>query len=51
MKFEKILFYTRFREMAFNSLEAVLALKHAGLKEVVLTHVIPREDVAFVPYG
>lgn len=51
MKFEKILFYTRFREMAFNSLEAVLALKHAGLKEVVLTHVIPQEDVAFVPYG
>jgi len=51
MKFGKVLFYTRFGEMAFNCLEAVLELKHAGLKEVVLTHVIPQEDVAFVPYG
>lgn len=51
MVFEKILFYTQFREMAFNCLEAVLALKPAGLKEVVLTHVIPQEEVAFVPYG
>jgi nucleotide-binding universal stress UspA family protein len=26
-------------------------LKAVGLKKVVLAHVIPREDVAFVPYG
>jgi nucleotide-binding universal stress UspA family protein len=51
MKFEKILFYTRFRDMAFNCLEAVLALKKAGLREVILIYVIPREDVSFVPYG
>jgi nucleotide-binding universal stress UspA family protein len=51
MKFERILFYTKFREMSFNALEAVVELKKAGLKEVVLIHVIPREDVAFVPYG
>jgi nucleotide-binding universal stress UspA family protein len=51
MNFEKVLFYTQFREMAFNCLEAVLELKHAGLKEVVLAHVIPHEDVTFVPYG
>ena len=51
MIFKKILFYTRFREMAFNALETILALKSAGLKEVVLTHVIPQEEVAFVPYG
>ncbi len=51
MKFKKILFYTRFREMAFNCLEAILALKKAGLREVVLIYVIPREDVSFLPYG
>lgn len=51
MQFNTVLFHTRFREMAFNSLEAVVALKTAGLKKVVLTYIIDREDVAFVPYG
>ena len=51
MAFETLLFHTRFRELAFNSLKSVLQLKAAGLKKVILVHVIPREDVAFVPYG
>ena len=51
MKFEKILFPTKFRELDFNALESLLELKKAGLKEIVLTFVIPREDVAFVPFG
>jgi len=51
MKFEKILYHTRFRELALNSLKSILELKKAGLKEVILTHVIPREEVAFLPYG
>jgi nucleotide-binding universal stress UspA family protein len=51
MTFETMLFHTRFRELAFNSLKSVLELKAAGLKKVVLAHVIPREDVEFVPYG
>lgn len=51
MKFEKILFHTRFREMALSALEALLDLTKIGLKEVVLVHVISREKVAFVPYG
>lgn len=51
MRFETLLFHTRFRELAFNSLKSVLELKIVGLKQVVLAHVIPREDVAFVPYG
>ena len=51
MKLEKILFPTKFREMDFNSLKSLLELKKAGLKEIVLTFVIPKEDVAFVPYG
>ncbi len=51
MKFSKILLHTRFREMAYNSLEAVLELKKAGLEEIVLTHIIPTDEVGFVPYG
>lgn len=51
MKIEKILFPTKFRELAFNSLESLLVLKEVGIKEVVLYYVIPREDVGFVPYG
>lgn len=51
MRFESLLYHTRFRELAFNSLKTVLELKGAGLKKVVLAHVIPREEVAFVPYG
>ncbi len=51
MRFETLLFHTRFRELAFNALKSVVDLKSAGLKKVILAHVIPREDVAFVPYG
>lgn len=51
MAFETLLFHTRFRELSFNSLQSALQLKAAGLKRVVLAHVIPREDVKFVPYG
>lgn len=51
MQFKTLLFHTRFRELAFNSLKTILELKAAGLKKIVLAHVIPREEVAFVPYG
>jgi nucleotide-binding universal stress UspA family protein len=51
MKIKKVLFHTRFRDLALNALDAVLELKKAGLKEIVLTSIIPREEVAFVPYG
>ncbi|MDQ1330791.1 MAG: hypothetical protein QG578_1056, partial [Thermodesulfobacteriota bacterium] len=37
--------------MAMNALEVILDLTKAGLKEIVLVYVIPREEVAFVPYG
>ncbi|MFZ5998628.1 MAG: universal stress protein [Nitrospirota bacterium] len=51
MKIEKILFPTAFKELAFNSLESLFVLKDAGLKEVTLCYVIPRDAVAFVPFG
>ncbi len=51
MKIEKLLFPTKFGELDLNSLESIFPLKDAGLKEVVLYYVIPREEVGFVPYG
>ncbi len=50
-RIRKVLFATRFGEMAFNSLEALFALKEAGLRTIVLCHIIPRQDVSFVPFG
>jgi len=51
MKLKKILFPTKFRELAFNSLESLLELKKVGLEEIILVYIIPREEVGFVPYG
>ncbi len=51
MLIEKILFPTKFRELAFNSLESLFVLKKAGLREVILCHVISRDEVGFVPFG
>ncbi|KPK36320.1 MAG: hypothetical protein AMK70_02655, partial [Nitrospira bacterium SG8_35_1] len=51
MAIKKILFPTKFRELSFNSLAQLFALKDAGLKEIILSHVISREDVGFVPFG
>ncbi len=51
MKLKKILFPTKFRELAFNSLESLLELKRVGLEEIILVYIIPREEVGFVPYG
>jgi nucleotide-binding universal stress UspA family protein len=51
MAIEKILFATQFKELAFNALEAVSDLHASGLREIILAYVIPREEVAFVPYG
>ncbi len=51
MAIRKILFPTKFRELSFNSLERLLILKDVGLKEIILCHIISREDVGFVPFG
>ncbi len=51
MKLEKILFHTRFRDMNAEALAALMDLTRVGLREVVLTYIIPHEEVAFVPYG
>ena len=51
MKMERLLFPTKFSELDLNSLESLSTLKDAGLREVILYYVIPREEVGFVPYG
>ncbi len=51
MSIEKILFPTKFKELSYESLESLLVLEKADMKEVVLCHVISRDDVGFVPFG
>lgn len=51
MPVEKILFPTKFRELAFDALESLLVLKKAGLREIIFLNVIIREEVGFVPFG
>jgi nucleotide-binding universal stress UspA family protein len=51
MAIQKILFPTKFRELAFNSLETLFVLKKAGLQEIVLSRIILRDEVGFVPFG
>ena len=51
MIFKKVLFHTHFRELALNSLKTVMELKKVGLESIILTHIIPRDEVSFVPYG
>lgn len=51
MKMKKILFATKFDEMNLEALKSLLDLKLAGLEEILLTYVIPRDSVAFLPFG
>lgn len=51
MSIKKILFATKFDEMNLEALKSLLDLKVAGLQEIILTNIIPRDSVAFVPFG
>ncbi|MFN3505232.1 MAG: universal stress protein [Caldimicrobium sp.] len=51
MPLRKILYTTKFRYLSFHSLLEFLELKKIGLEEIVLLHIIPREEVSFVPFG
>jgi nucleotide-binding universal stress UspA family protein len=51
MIFESVLFHTRFRDAALDCLKALLPLAAAGLRRIVMVYIIPREEVAFTPYG
>jgi len=51
VKIKRILFATKFEVMNLDALKSLLDLKSAGLEEILLTYVIPRDKVAFVAYG
>jgi nucleotide-binding universal stress UspA family protein len=51
MNLRKILFATEFNELTLDAVRSLLDLKQAGMEEILLTHIIPRDEVAFVPYG
>ena len=51
MQIKKLLFHTHFKERSFDALETLLDLKDAGLSEIILTYIIDRKEVGFVPYG
>jgi nucleotide-binding universal stress UspA family protein len=51
MPLSKILFPTGFETLDFHCLESLLVLRDAGLREIVLCHIIPVEEVGFVPFG
>jgi len=51
MPVNKILYPTAFEKLDLHCLESLLVLKDAGLMEIVLCHVIPIEEVGFVPFG
>lgn len=46
MKIRKMLFVTKFEELGFDALRALLSLRKAGLEHVVFLYVIEREKVA-----
>lgn len=51
MPIKKVLFATKFGELNLEVLKSLFDLKPAGLEEIILTHIIPRDEVAFVPFG
>ena len=46
MKIKKLLFVTKFEELGFDALQALLILRQAGLEHVVFVNIIERERVA-----
>jgi nucleotide-binding universal stress UspA family protein len=48
---KKILFATKFSALTLDAIKSLLDLKQAGMEEIILTHIIPRDEVAFVPFG
>jgi nucleotide-binding universal stress UspA family protein len=37
--------------LSLDAIKSLLDLKQAGMEEIILTHIIPRDEVAFVPFG
>jgi nucleotide-binding universal stress UspA family protein len=48
MSIKRILYCTKFRDLSLQALKELFVLKKAGLEEIILLHIIPREDVSYV---
>jgi nucleotide-binding universal stress UspA family protein len=52
MSIKRLLYCTKFRDLSLQALKELFVLKKAGLEEIILLHIIPREDVSYVfPFG
>jgi nucleotide-binding universal stress UspA family protein len=52
MSIKRILYTTKFRDLSLQALKELFVLKKVGLEEIILLHIIPREDVSYVfPLG
>ncbi len=48
MSIKRILYCTKFRDLSLQALKELFVLKKVGLEEILLLHIIPREDVCYV---
>ena len=51
MAIKRALYAVSYWELGYKGLLELLRLKEIGLEEIVLLHVIPREEVSYVPFG
>jgi nucleotide-binding universal stress UspA family protein len=52
MSIKRLLYCTKFRDLSLQALKELFVLKKVGLEEIILLHIIPREDVSYVfPFG
>jgi len=47
MRIRRILYATKLRDLSFQALKELFVLKKVGLEEIILFHVIPREEVSY----
>lgn len=52
MSIKSLLYCTKFRDLSLQALKELFVLKKVGLEEIILLHIIPRENVSYVfPFG
>lgn len=51
MGIKRVLYAVSFWKRGYKGLLELLALKSVGLEEILLLHIIPREEVSYVPFG
>jgi nucleotide-binding universal stress UspA family protein len=51
MGIKRVLFAVSYWEMGYKGLLEIITLRKVGLEEIFLLHVIPREEVSYVPFS